>query len=337
MFSLEDIMEEISKQTGTSRDEISRMVEEKQDELSGLVSPEGAAYIVGKELGASLLKEAKRDLKIKNITSGIRSADISGRIIQIFETRNFEKGERKGSVSNIIIGDDTGTIRFSLWNDEIEIISELGLQENDIVQITGGFIKEDNRGNLELRLGKIGKIEKMDVERPDIPKAGSIKRDFETLKAKSICDFTEGERVETRACIAQVFRRNPFFEVCPVCEARMELKDNQWMCKEHGNQDPKYNMVISAVIDDGTGNIKTVFFREAAESVLGAETDKMIKAFSRNPMILYDNIEITGKEFLMGGRVKISDFTGSQEFVVNEVREVDVKKECETLLEKMKA
>ena len=56
MYSLKDIIQEISKSSGSSESEVKKKIEEKQLELSGLVSAEGAAYIVGKELGVNLLK-----------------------------------------------------------------------------------------------------------------------------------------------------------------------------------------------------------------------------------------------------------------------------------------
>lgn len=72
MFSIKDMIMEISKASNLPEEDVKRMVEEKQIELSGLVSNEGAAYIVGKELGVNLIKETVgHRLKIKNIVPGM--------------------------------------------------------------------------------------------------------------------------------------------------------------------------------------------------------------------------------------------------------------------------
>ncbi len=335
MFSFDQILDEISKKTGNSKDELRKMVDEKQDELSGLVSPEGAAYIVGKELGVTLLKETKRDLKISSVISGMRSVDLTGRVMQIFEPRDFERNGKRGSVSNLLIGDGTATIRFSLWNDDTGLIKDLGIKEGDVIRVKGGFVKEDKRGNLELRLGNTGKIERLDEKDADIPKEMEVIQDEQAVRKKSIYDFREGDFNETRATVVQIYRRSPFYEVCPECNSRIERRDDGWYCREHGKMEPEYNMVISGVIDDGTGNIRSVFFREVAEQIIGEKSVNLKKMYLGNPLDMYDKVNVIGKEFIFTGRVKMNSFTERLEFVVNEVREPDVKKEISKMAEEM--
>lgn len=334
MFSLENIVKEISKVSGLSVEEVNKKIEEKQIELSGLVSPEGAAYIVGKELGVNLLKESsKRKLKIKNVIPGIRSVDVAGSIVNITERRDFEKEGRKGSVVNLIIGDDTGVVRLSLWDNEIDLIGKLGLKEGGVVKISGGYVKEDSRGNGEIRLGKAGKLEKSDMK---IPEVKSVKNDFEEVKKKNICDLNEGHYGEVRASLVQVFRRNPFFEVCPVCESRLEKEGDVWKCKDHDKVEPKYNLVLSGVMDDGSGNMRVVFFRDLAEKVWGKKMDELRKMASddKDPMKVYENIQL-GKEFIIRGMVKKNQFIERMEMVANDVKDFDPKKEVENILQNM--
>jgi len=91
MLSLDEIIKEITEKSDKNEEEVKKLIEEKQDELSGLVSPEGAAYIVAKELGVNLLKETDRDLQVKNIVSGMRSVDIDVKILKAYDTRTFNK------------------------------------------------------------------------------------------------------------------------------------------------------------------------------------------------------------------------------------------------------
>lgn len=329
LSSLDAILEKISKEAGISKDEVKKLIEEKVDELSGLVSSEGAAYIVGRELGVSLLKEAKRQLKIKNIVSGLRSVDLVARVVKIFEPREFEREGKKGRVVNILLGDETGVVRLSLWNEEIE---ETNLREDETVQIIGGYVKEDNRRNPELRIGK-GKLEKTD-EKVELPDIQEMKQDFTVVKRKNIADFKEGGFEEARVCLVQVFRRNPFYEVCPQCGSRLTISEEKWMCTEHGEVQPEYQLVLSGVIDDGYGNIRSVFFREVAEKIFGKNIKELreIAAKSGDKMMIYDHFNNLGKDFIFRGRVRRNELTGNMEFIVNEIDDIDVKKEIDNLL-----
>ena len=332
MFSLKEIVKEISKVSKLSEDEVNQKIEEKQIELSGLVSPEGAAYIVGKEFGVNLLKEpAKRRLKVKNVIPGMRSVDIAGRIVNISDKRDFEKGGKSGSVVNVTLGDDTGVVRLSLWNGEIELLKELDVKEGDTVKVVGGYVKEDNRGGSEVRLGKMGKLEKSDTQISEIK---DMKGDFDTVKVRNISDLTEGEYSEVRASLVQIYRRNPFFEVCPTCGSRLEKVGDAWKCKDHGNVEPKYNLVLSGVIDDGSGNIRVVFFRDLAERVFGKDTEGLKEIASGDQLNVYENLHL-GKEFIIRGRVKKNQFTERMEFIANGVEETDPRGEAEKLLQKI--
>jgi replication factor A1 len=335
MFSsIEEIIKEIVERTKLDEDEIRKMIEEKQIELSGLVSAEGAAYMVAREQGINLLKEGKKQLKIKNLVTGLQSVEVVGRVVRIFEPREFEKEGKKGRVLNILLGDETGTVRLSLWNEEIELLERAGIKENDGVKLVGGYVKTDNRDNPELRLGK-GKLEKLEPG-TELPKIEDIKQEF-IVKRNSIQNFKEGEFEETMACLVQVFRKNPFFEVCPNCSVRIKYENDKWLCEEHGEVKPTYQLVVSGVLDDGSGNIRVVFFRELAEKIFGKTTKELIKIAEKENdwMVVYDHVENLGKDLIIRGKVKKNEFTESLELIASEVEEIDIKKECEKLLEKI--
>ena len=337
MFSLEEIVDKICEHTTMSQKKVQKLIEEKEDELSGLVSKEGAAYIVARELGISLLRESKKQLKVKSLTEGLNSVDIVARVVRISEPRSFDKDGRKGSVLGLILGDETGTVRLSLWNEELDIIADLGLKEGDVVKITHGYVKMDNRGNLDLRVGR-GRLEKVDEE-VKLPEAHGIRSSFESPRRKLLSDIKEGDAVEIRACLVQVFKRNPFFEVCPSCGARLRNKEGKWMCDEHGEVKPDYQMVISGVLDDGYGNVRVTFFRELAERLFG-KTAKELRALAQeklDPMAVYETADLLGKDFIITGRVKKNEMTENLEMIANSFEGIDVKKEFEVLASELAA
>ena len=58
----EAYINKIIEETGLTKKEIQRLVEEKKEELKGLISDEGALFIIAKELGVDV-KEENKDLK----------------------------------------------------------------------------------------------------------------------------------------------------------------------------------------------------------------------------------------------------------------------------------
>lgn len=331
------IIGKVVEASGKSHEEIKKLIEEKQDELSGLVSEEGATYIVARELGVNLLKAAKREFKIKNLLPGLRSVDLVARVVRVFEPREWSKGDRNGRVASLILGDETGTVRLSLWNDEVDMIESNNISEGDTVKITGSFVKMDNRGQPDMRLGR-GKLEPVEDSKMMLPMPDEIQTTVMTTR-KDIKDMKEGEQDETRACLVQIFSRSrPFYETCPQCGKKPVEEDGKFKCNEHGEVEPGYSMVVSGVIDDGTANMRIVFFRETGEKVLGKTVKELRDELSKgkNQDDIYANLDNVGREFIFQGRVKRNDLSGNLEMVANEIREVDIKEETNRLIEELK-
>ena len=55
-------------------------------------------------------------------------------------------------VSTAIMSDETGTIKLTLWNDQIEMVNV-----NDIIRIENGYITSF-RGEIQLNVGKFGTL-----------------------------------------------------------------------------------------------------------------------------------------------------------------------------------
>jgi replication factor A1 len=338
MLSLEELIGEISEKSGKSEEEVKGLIKEKQTELSDLVSEEGAAYIVGRELGVMLIKESRRDLKIANILPDIRNVDVVARVASVFEPREFDKNGKKGIVSGMMLSDDTGTIRLPLWNDEVKLISSIGLSQGDLVEVTGAWSKKDSyRDSAELRLGKKGKIRKVEDGESEIPmpEQSQERGSPQPAERKEIKDLAPGLNVIVKGCFMQVYRRKPYFEVCPQCGARAEEGNGSFSCKEHGPVQPNFNLLLSGVIDDGTGNIRVVLFREQAEKVFGKSAEEVKSAFESDGEGFWSGFGGMGKEFMVEGRVKVNDFSKEPEILANNVSEVNVKDEAERLLKEI--
>lgn len=328
----EQIVEKIISATGMDAEEVERRIREKQRELSDLVSREGAAYIVAKEMGLDLVSRPRQRLEIKNVVPGIRNLTLEARISRVFDIRQFEREGKQSKVANVILADGSGTVRMSLWDEQTDILEKL--KPGTAIEITGAYTKEDTRGGVEIRLSRRGAIRILETSGlpgiEEIEKKGAGGR-------MEIKDMKEGENAEVRAALVQLFETEQFYEICPECGARLRQEKIEiqpgieafaWKCGTHGTVKPKVTMALSGVLDDGTGNIRVVFFRELAAKVLGMSMEEIVARKGK----VFEGTDIVGKEFIAKGRVRRNKMFDRLEFVANEVREVEPRSEISTLL-----
>jgi ssDNA-binding replication factor A large subunit len=329
---IDELIAKITTASRLSEEEIKNLIEEKQIELSGLISEEGAAYLVAKELGLELRRETER-LNIENVMPGMQNVNVTGKITRISPVREFKTEKAEGRVANITIGDKTGSVRMSLWNEEIEKLA--GLAVGDVVNIRG-YVKSDNLMQPEIRLGRKGEIVKLEGEEISQEFVSVAAQNYQRVSERSfIGDLREGLYRSVRAPILQVFEGNVFYEVCPECKKRLKETDQGWNCAEHGSVEAEYNIVISGIIDDGTGNVRAVFFNDVAEKLIGTTKVEAKKLFDRKKKLeAVLSLIPLGKDFVFDGRVRHNDIFDRLEFIVNSVSPVDLKKEIEGMMGK---
>jgi len=321
-MDFEIIVKKIKEKANLTDGEVNKKILEKQQELSNLVSKEGAAYIIAKELGLDIFQKTKRRLEIKNVVPRLRNLNLNARIVKVFEPREFKRKDKIGKVANVILGDSSGTIRLSLWDRQTEIAEKL--KSGMAVELFGAYTRENGLGSAEIRLGTKGGIKIL--EESDIPPLEKMAQ--REIERQNIGDLKEGSMGEIKAALVQLFETNVFFEICPECGTRVKINDGKFMCNEHGEVEPKQTIVLSGVIDDGTGNIRAVFFRENALKLIGMSIEDVLKIKDS----FFENLDVLGKEFIMFGRVRRNKLFGRLEFVVNNIREIDMEKEINKVI-----
>ena len=93
--------------------------------------------MVANDLNVKLFDSSPKILKIKDITSGLNSITLLGKVVNTNSIRTFQKGTRQGRVANILLGDETGTVRVVFWNDQVKLFTQA--QENDILLLKNVF------------------------------------------------------------------------------------------------------------------------------------------------------------------------------------------------------
>lgn len=322
---VEKLIKRISEEGEVDESEVKEEIEAKEDEFSGLISTEGAAHIVAKESGLDLLKKDEVSLDIENIIPGMNTVTVTGKVQRIFDTREFETDDGEGKVANVILADETGSIRLSFWNEEVEELIEKGkIEQGSVIEIENGYVKKDNRDNLELRLGKSGKVRKSDEE-IDV----SVSSSGQSLGRTKAKNLSPGDNAGIKGTLVKIFENDPFFKKCPECDEKIE----EGKCDEH--EKVKIKIALSGVLDDGTENIRTVFFGDQAESILKKSVDELWELTDEGEEMealheIYD--EILGKELIVEGRTKMNSFFERPELLANSVEEVNAEEEAKEII-----
>jgi len=92
-------------------------------------------------------------MKASEVKPGMRNLDLELKIIQMDEPREFDTEKGQGRVVTAIGEDDSGEVKVSFWDDEIEKI-----EEGDIVNIQSGYsrlFKDD----VHVSVGRYGELE----------------------------------------------------------------------------------------------------------------------------------------------------------------------------------
>ena len=306
----EQIIERIKKEAKVSEEEINGKIDGKMKQLSGLISKEGAAHIIANELGIKLFDSFSGKLQIKNILVGLRSVETVGRVLQTYELREFTTNERQGKVASLVIGDETGTIRIVMWGEQADNIKNI---KNDmIIKVAGGYVK-DNNGSIELHLNDRSQL----ILNPEGETVKEVKK--YVSERKTIDKLTENDNaVEVLGTIVQIFDPR-FFEICPECNKRVKNVDGAFTCPAHNKVEPDFSYVLNLIVDDGTENIRTVFFRESMEKLTNSKKEKILEYKDSPDKFEEVKTELLGNIVKINGRVKKNLFFDRIELVANSV------------------
>lgn len=160
----ETYISKIIEETGLTKIEIQNMVEEKKKELKGLISDEGALFIIAKELGVDVKDQNKEILKeieinISDITPNMKNITILGRIKEIYRVHEFNRSDgNRGFVGSFLLHDNSGDIRITLWDEHINIFKDNNFNMNELVKILNGYAKKGRNGEPEIHVGRMGKV-----------------------------------------------------------------------------------------------------------------------------------------------------------------------------------
>lgn len=315
MASIQELVEKIQKQSEIDKKKINAMIDEKYEEFSGVINREAAAHLVAQDLGVDIPKSNASKLQIKNIVPGMRNINFIARILKISPINEFsKKNGEPGKVVNVFVSDGTGYTRIPLWNDQVKMVEDEILKIGDTIQVLNGMSKENIYGEVEIAIGKFGAIKKIEDEEV-LPNLDFMKKSYltEASSRVNISELVPGE-FEVRGTVVQVFKGNFIFSP----------------------ESDEKGLVVSCMIDDETGNIRVVFFRELAEKVLGTSTKKL-EEVSQDARYDFVRDRLVGKELIISGRVKNNKFFKTLEIVADSVKDLNPLEESKRIADELEA
>ena len=111
-----------------------------------------------KQLAVEGFFESKRqpvEAKVGDLTPQSKAVNVTAKVVSKTEIREIPMG-RDGSphkVSDALVGDETGVVYLTLWDDNIEKVNE-----GNSVRVENGYVTLF-KGNIRLNIGKYGKLE----------------------------------------------------------------------------------------------------------------------------------------------------------------------------------
>ncbi len=325
------LLTELQSKSNLDRDEIHSLVNDKYADMKDFITKEGAIYLVAKEIGIDLPERPTGIIPIGSVIIGMKNVNVIGRVFRISRIVDFSKSNgSKGRVANLLIGDSTGSIRVPIWDEQVKSLEDGSISMGDILQISNGFSRENNFGGIELSIGKFGAIGHLTDY--DLPSVEQLEKGILSISAErsNISDTVPGGDFEIKGTIVNVFKGSFLFNVCPMCGNKID--ENR--CVEHGDVSPSPALVVSFIVDDGTGDIRCVMFKKSAEKICDLTSDHLAKLDTE---ARYNEIseKLLGKEFIFSGRIKQNKLFDRTEMMVNDFKDINPLEESNRLVEQL--
>ena len=93
-------------------------------------------------------------MKIRDLRNGMKNVSVEAKIVEKSEAREVLSRFKDETyrVATAVIADETGKIKLTLWNDQINQVNI-----NDTVKVENGYITSF-KGEIQLNVGKYGTL-----------------------------------------------------------------------------------------------------------------------------------------------------------------------------------
>lgn len=311
-WSVEQITNKVIQTGKISKNEFLNLVQKKKQEFEGLVSDEGAAFIVANELGVKLIDTNKEFIKIKDIISGLKRINVAGQIIDVGNVRTFT-GKKTGKVANITIADDTNKIRVVLWNNMTKLITNQEIKKGDTIIIKNAYTKQgiNNEPEIHISSRTIIKINPEGIKIQPNP----------NIQTQPTNNTTNNETIY--GVFTNFFQPHEF-TACSQCHKKITTT-----CNEHPTSNKETRYVLTGFLSTNNKSVRTIMFTNTIKKTLNQENltnQEIIEKISK---------KLLWKETELKGYYKNDDQYG-ESFVIKEINKAQPTQIAKKLLQQIK-
>ncbi|MFW6285607.1 MAG: hypothetical protein ACOC16_00380 [Nanoarchaeota archaeon] len=326
MTEKEKLIDSLAQKSGKNKEELTQMISEKVNELSGLISHEGAVYIIANELGVRLESERpKKDanlVKIDEITQAKVPVSLNCKVLRKYDRVTFSsKNGGEGSVQSLLVGDETGIIRLVFWNDKTQLLDNI--HEEDVLKIINAYSRENtNQERLEIHYSQYSDIEvnpkglEITVKEMNIGPLGTQKK---------IEQLEEGDKNIKLDGIITDFEIPRYYIGCPECFKKVIKDEDSYQCAEHGEVKSIKIPIVNVVLDDGDATISVVGFRDRAEKITQLNDKEIIQLTEDIDKYRNFSKKIIGSKLQIIGNTSLNNMTGDMQIIANQVLNIEFK------------
>ncbi|SNR59063.1 single-stranded DNA binding protein [Halorubrum vacuolatum] len=110
--------------------------------------------------------------RVEDLTLGASDVDLVGKVLDTGSMRTFSRDDgSEGRVANLTVGDETGRVRVTMWDDKADLVEKF--EAGETVEVGDGYVRERD-GDLELHVGDRGTVERVDEDVEYIPETTPI-------------------------------------------------------------------------------------------------------------------------------------------------------------------
>ncbi|WP_410765661.1 single-stranded DNA binding protein [Haloferax sp. DFSO60] len=138
----------------------------------GFNGVEVSASKVEEDIEAEVDVQVLDTYRVEDLALGLSDVNLKGKILDTGTIRTFDRDDgSEGRVSNLSLGDATGRVRVTLWDERADLSEELDVGQS--VEVVDGYVRERD-GSLELHVGSRGAVEVIDESIEYVPETTDI-------------------------------------------------------------------------------------------------------------------------------------------------------------------
>ena len=169
--------------------------------------------------------------RVEDLSLGASDVDLVGQVLDTDAVRTFSRDDgSEGRVANLTIGDETGRVRVTLWDDKADLAEEFS--SGEVVEVGDGYVRERD-GDLELHVGDRGTVDRVDEDVAYVP------------DTTDVADLEIGQRVDLAGGVIETDPKRTF-----------------------DRDDGSEGQVRNVRIKDDTGEIRVALWGEKADAAI---------------------------------------------------------------------